>query len=135
MMSTKLRVILDTPEHHETSGMPKAVRHLWYNNSSLANMIAHNGCPNTGGQHKLHVEGEAHEVIAWLDLFVEAYPATMPEIMMVKKEIRAKRMDAMGSEGNGTIVVNLNKIQRMFSENGEVVSKPWFWTPEEKATV
>lgn len=128
-MSTKVRVILNSPEQHPVSGMPKALRHVLYSNDPLLELIEWNGCPNSGCSHNLSIVGEAHDVNAWLDVFAETYPTTMPEILMIKKRIREERLDSMGEEVS-SITVELRKIKRFQEVNGGIVERPWFWTPE-----
>lgn len=121
----KVILNLTAPEHHESSKFPGALRHLLYSNDALLELVEWNGCPNSGCEHNLTVQGNRDDIIGWLDLFVGTYPATMPEILMVKREMRSQQLN---SEVD-TIRVTLKKIKKVVTIKGEIADRPWFWTP------
>lgn len=123
---------LDTPEHHPTSAMPRAIRELWYQprREGLLALISSYGCPHTGGQHKFHFTAERADVVAWLDLFQEAFPNTAPEIMVLKRRIHLAVVHGTNTNSSGDLRLELKAIERQFGYNGEVITRPWFWTPE-----
>lgn len=125
----KVYLDLTSPEYHETSAMPKILRHILYHNSTLVNLIENTGCPNTGCQHKLIIKGEHTEVFAWLDLLVELYYDVTPEVMVIKHRIRDAVLSGKEINGNGYFTVKLNQITRMVPIDGGIVPRPWFWSP------
>lgn len=128
----KVTLNLDTPEHHPTSGMPRAVRDLWYGRrgDSLTDLIDAQGCPNSGCEHKFHFSAERGEVVAWLDLFEETYPNTAPEVAILKRQIKRAVVYNEGVDSNGNVKVTLKKITRQVPFNGEMIERPWFWTED-----
>lgn len=121
------RIDLSSPEHHERSGMPKALRDMYYGNDTIRTLIKSAGSPHNGGQHTLTIWGERREVIAWLDLFNEEYNNVQQEIAIIKNEIRkafVRQPDALGLQ-----VIVLREIKRQLPYNGTLESRPWFWSP------
>jgi hypothetical protein len=120
----KVHLNLTSPEQHYKSAMPKALRDLHYGRSGLISLIDHTGCPNNGGQHTLTVSGERQEVVAWLDLFLEQYPETKPEVDILKRNIRR---EFINSPLTNSLKITLSKFMQQHSYEGTLVSKPWFW--------
>lgn len=125
----KVIVKLDSPQTHERSHMGSVLNKMLYGRDDLLGMINYTGCPHNGGQHTLTVRGERCDVVAWLDLFQEAYPDIAPETMIIKSRIRTEFLRNVKDEDH-VIRIDLNKIERQLPHNGELVSRPWFWTPK-----
>lgn len=123
---------LDVPEHHERSAMPRAIRELYYShrNDGLLNLIKSYGCPHSGGQHKLHFTAERADVVAWLDLFLETFPGTKPEVDMLKKRIHNAFVYKTGCNSEGNLRLELASQVRQHGYLGEIIMRPWFWTSE-----
>lgn len=123
---------LDVPEHHGSSAMPRAIRDLYYSyrNDGLLNLIKSYGCPHSGGQHKLHFTGERKDVVAWLDLFLETFPQTKPEVDAIKKRIHNAFVYKTGCNSEGDLRLELKAMLRQHGYNGEIILRPWFWTSE-----
>lgn len=125
----KVIVKLDSPQTHERSHMGTVLNKILYSRDDLLSMINYTGCPHNGGQHTLTVRGDRGDVVAWLDLFQEAYPDIAPEAMIIKSRIRTEFLRNVKDEDH-VIRIDLNKIERQLPHNGELVSRPWFWTPK-----
>ncbi|AEV89655.1 hypothetical protein OBP_218 [Pseudomonas phage OBP] len=123
---------LDTPEHHPTSKMPRAIRELWYSNrrEGLLSLVEGYGCPHSGCEHRFHFTAPRADVVAWLDLFVEEFPDCSPEVAILKSKIRIGFVQGIGVDSRGNMRLVLKTIQRQVGYNGELLSRPWFWTPE-----
>lgn len=124
---------LDTPEHHPTSGMPKAIRELWYSRrgEGLLGLVNAHGCPNSGCQHKFHFTAPRADTVAWLDLFLEQYPNCEPEVMVLKKAIRNAFVQGKGLNSNGNLHLVLNRIPRQVPIKGVLIQRPWFWIEQD----
>lgn len=122
----KVRVVLSSPEQHPISAMPKALRNILYFNDDLLSLIDWNGCPNSGCEHKLAVSGERRDVIGWLDLFLEAYPDTKPEIHAIKLMIKQKFIN----DPDRQITVTLRNLNKFHDSDNGIVEKHWFWTKD-----
>lgn len=125
----QVTVDLSSPEQHPTSAMPKAMRQLWYRNDGLLKLIEAYGCPNSGCEHTLRFTADRADVIAWLDLFVETYPETYPDIHMVKERIRLAFVQGNGCRPDGSFMIKLKDITRQVGYNGEIITRRWFWAP------
>lgn len=119
-------VNLSAPIHHERSGMSKALHNLYYGRDTLLSMITHNGYPHHGGEHALTISGGRVDVVAWLELFGEQYPDCAPEVAILKHRIRTHFVQ---NPTDPRFRLELRKIERQLPYNGELVMKPWFWTP------
>lgn len=119
---------LSAPEHHDTSHMPRALRNLFYYKDDLCRAIDLYGRPNTGGQHRCTVVGKRADVVAWLDLFLEEFPDTKPEIDTVKRHIR---QSFIRNPDGKTLHVTLADFTRQHVYQGGFISAPWFWVPED----
>lgn len=115
---------LTAPEQHKTSHMPYALRQLHYHNDELSRIINMQGCPNTGGRHTCTVRGERADVVAWLDLFLEEYPDTKPEIDIIKRTIRR---EFINSPLTHNLKIKLSDLTRQHVYKGQFISRPWFW--------
>ena len=122
----RVRLDLTSPEHHDNSAMPKVLREMLYGDHPLLEMIEWTGCPNTGCEHKLIVSGERSEVVAWLDLLKESFPQISEEMNPIKRKIHLEFIKNPSS----TLRVSLKEQTRLVNIEGDVVSKPWFWTKE-----
>lgn len=122
------RIEMSSPEHHPRSGMPKALRDLFYGQGrdGILSLIRSNGCPHNGGQHTLTIWGERADVTAWLDLFGEQFPEAGKEVAILKANIRKEFVHH--SNNAGIHVVSLAKITQQHPYKGELISRPWFWT-------
>lgn len=123
----KVLVDLSSPEQHPTSWMPKAMRALWYRNNGLLDLINPRGCPNNGCEHTFHFSAERADVVAWLDLFVEEYPLTLPDIRVVKERIHKAFVYGTDCRPDGSFSIKLKSIKREVEYNGETLTRPWFW--------
>jgi hypothetical protein len=119
----KVTVVLSAPEHHKTSHMPYALRRMYFGQDGLSRLIDMSGYPNNGGQHTCTISGERTDIIAWLDLFLEEYPDTKPEIDTLKKHIRHEFIKS--PSGHCRIV--LADFTRQHVHNGKFISRRWFW--------
>lgn len=128
---------LDVPEHHATSHMPRAIRDLYYGakNDDLLSLIKSYGCPHSGGQHKLHFTDERKNVVAWLDLFLERFPNTEPEIKQLKKFIHNAFVYKTGCNSDGDLRLELKCLTRQHGYNGKIIMRPWFWFPEDELEI
>lgn len=127
----QVTIDLSAPEHHPKSKLPKALRDMWYSRvkgEGLLSLIEAYGCPNTGGEHTFRFTADRADSVAWLDLFQETYPDTAPEIMIIKKHIHAAFVRGAGLNSRGNLQVKLKAITQQFGYNGEIVTRPWFWT-------
>lgn len=124
-----MNVILDLtcPEQHLTTKFPSVVRKMLYERKeehNLLPLIGYNGCPNTGGRHRLEVYGTRQDVTAWLKMVEETFPEVKPEIDVLIKHIRSEFI-------RGPMTHNyklaLRDIKRQHGYNGELYSRPWFW--------
>lgn len=129
-----MKVFLDLtcPEHHASSGFPRAIRQLIYmqEHDELLSMAPSRYCsPHSGGQHRLTIQGKRADVVAWLDLFSETFgKAVAPEVAIMKHRIRTFFIQ------NTTAVsydLKLRNIERQIPVNGVLEMKPWFWFPED----
>lgn len=125
----KVLVNLSSPEQHPTSWMPKAMRELWYRNNGLLDLIEPHGCPNNGCEHTFYFSGERADVVAWLDLFVDAYPLVLPDIHVIKERIHKAFVYGTDCAVNGNFKIKLKSIMREVEYNGETLTRPWFWAP------
>lgn len=125
---------LDVPEHHHSSAMPRAIRELYYahRNDGLLSLVNSYGCPHSGGQHKFRFNGERKDVVAWLDLFLDQFPQTKPEIDAIKKRIHNAFVYKTGCDSKGNLHLDLKTLTRQHGYNGEIILRPWFWHPEDE---
>lgn len=122
----EVTVILTVPGHHKTSHMPHAIRQLHYGNDNLSGLISMSGYPNNGGQHTCTIWGKRPDVVAWLDLFLEEYPDTKPEIDIIKRTIRR---EFINSPSTRRLKVDLREFTRQHVYKGQFISRKWFWHP------
>ena len=124
---TTVYVDLSAPESHASSAMPKALRDLYYSGKrgdTLLSLIESTGYPHNGGSHTLKVFGKRYDVVAWLDLFLDQYPDTKPEIDIIKKTIRTRFLH----EPDGRLFqIKLGSFTRQFGYKGEIITRKWFW--------
>lgn len=123
----EVTVVLSVPEHHKTSHMPYAIRQMHYGNDNLSGMISMSGYPNNGGQHTCTIWGDRADVVAWLDLFLEEYPDTKPEIDIIKRTIRR---EFINSPLTHRLKVDLREFTRQHVYKGQFISRKWFWHPK-----
>lgn len=133
----KVTLDLSAPCHHAFSKMPKALHNLWYGRGTaddLLSLIPAYGCPHTGGEHTFRFTADRADAVAWLDLFQEVNPEIEPEIMMIKRRIRLAVVQGAGVNSQGDLKIVLKEITKQIGHNGELIHRPWFWTPawEEK---
>lgn len=123
-----MEVVLDlsVPEHHKTSHMPYAMRQMYYGNGMLSRLISMHGYPNNGGQHTCTINGDRADVVAWLDLFLEEYPDTKPEIDIIKRTIRR---EFINSPLTHCLRIKLADFTRQHVYKGQFISRKWFWHP------
>lgn len=119
-------VVLTVPEHHKTSHIPHAICHMHYYNDTLPHLINMHGCPHHGGQHTCTINGKRADVTAWLDLFLEEYPNTKPEIDIIKLTIRR---EFINSPLTHRLKINLSEFTRQHVYKGQSISRKWFWHP------
>lgn len=120
----KVTVVLTSPEQHPISQMPDALWSVWYFNRKLLDLIEATGCPNTGCQHTLTVKGLGKDVVSWLDLFLEHYPTTLPEISAIKETIK-KGIEERPDIKHLRVV--LSQLTRDHDQNGININAPWFY--------
>lgn len=125
---TTIYIDLSAPESHATSAMPKALRDIYYSGKrgdTLLGLIESTGYPLRGGTHALKVFGKRPDVVAWLDLFLEHYPDTKPEIDIIKKEIRKIFIH---EPDRRLVQIKLSQFTRQHGYNGQLITRKWFWT-------
>lgn len=130
-----MKVFLDLtcPEHHTNSAFPRAIRQLIYMQEydELLTLAPGRYCsPHSGGQHRLVINGERADVVAWLDLLLETFgKAVEEEVKILKRRIR---VHFLHNPNKPTYDIKLAWQERQFCVNGDLVMKPWFWFPEDE---
>lgn len=130
-MST-VYVELSAPQQHATSAMPKALHDLYYGGKvgdELLKLIQFNGYPHHGGSHALTIIGERYDTVAWLDLFLEHYPETKPEIDVIKKEIRKI---FLRDPSKSRVFIKLQDFTRQHGYKGDLITRRWFWHEQDE---
>lgn len=125
----KVTVALTAPEHHKTSHMPTALRQMYYQSGydELCSLIDMTGYPHNGGSHSCAISGERADVVGWLDLFLEAFPDTKPEIDIIKRTIRR---EFVNSPLTHHLRIDLSDFTRQHVYKGQFISRKWFWHEE-----
>lgn len=125
---TTVYIQLSSPQQHPTSAMPKALHDLYYGGeveNDLLRLIQFTGYPHNGGSHTFTVFGERYDAVAWLDLFLERFPETKPEIEIIKKEIRKVFLHEPSKR---ILYIKLSEFKRQHGYNGQLITRKWFWT-------
>lgn len=95
-MSNKVDVKLDNIivdlSASEGSDMGRVLSRLLYGNQELLDLIpGWSGCPHDGGTHKLTIKGDRQDILAWLELLIEAYPDSPSRLSWLYQDIISKK--------------------------------------------
>ena len=81
-----MHVDLSTAQHIPFG---KMLSHLYYSNQALLALApGRSGYPHNGGEHTLSLNGDKHDIVAFLDLVVEKYPYVLCEVTKVQMAVR-----------------------------------------------
>ena len=73
----------------ESTRFGRTLFDFWYRNQSLQDLAPGlTGCPHNGGEHTCSITGEYDDLIAFLELYVDAYPEIAREIGLLRLVLR-----------------------------------------------
>lgn len=81
----KILVQMSSPEHSEVG---KVLSKLYYGQGALLDLApGRSGYPHNGGEHTLFLEGDRKDILAWLELLTEEYPAIRKPVAWLFQDI------------------------------------------------